>query len=324
MTKHSFLNQQDSFIFTADDDASTTFTTVVIADADIGAALFYVVEGVPTHDTLTKLLAEGAFGEGAVAVLDSISGPAEEFTEMLSNGFNESVLDELGFEADAIGNQLEKLELSPPSSQEAFEKKMAEREDATFQDNGVDELQTGVGLLGIAGGLLAVGAATTPVGVIGGAIAIVLGAISAAKGASDDHTSTEPETGEGDETEDETIVASIDEDSEVDDKDDKKPEVDENTAMPHDPNTDGGGNAGAEPPEETDPNEGTTDPQDDDEVFLFVEVESGFEEDLAPLILNNEGRVIMELPDIDPMQLEETTQPGTDGQGVTLELDGVL
>lgn len=307
-------------------DAETQ-TLVLVASEDLGGVVAILAAGAPSEDELAKMMAEGVFGESAVDILDSISGSADQFSYLLSGDFNEKTMEGIGFDLGAIGSAIADLGLTPPSSEDAFEKALADE-----QGQMMDEDYTGeIGQL-LVGGVLVVGGMIVSGG-FGGTLVLIGGFLvgDSAKDAKekdekeDGHTSTDPEP--TNEEDPETIAVDDtsedeDEDKTVASKEDYKPEPEKTVSTPKDPNVDGTGGGDGDLPEEDDPTGGAGDPEEDEQVFIFVNVETVGGDDLDALILKDPDFFFSPLPDIDPNNLEETTQPGSpDGNQF---LDGSL
>lgn len=312
-------------------EQSTVQTLVLVADEDLGGVIAYLLAGAPNPDELAKMMAEGVFGDSAIDIMGSTSGPADDFAEMLTGGFSETMMEGLGFDLGALGTAIEDLGMTPPSSEDAFEKALADKKGHAMQDDdGVipNDVQGAVGatLLVVGGALLWTPEPTGTTKLVGGVL-MLIGAAVAGEAAADEvddeviqplkkgletssnDTNTD-DAKDGDDKEDQaTAVASADTD---DKNDDDKPDVEETaTTMPQDPNVDGTGGGDGDLPEDDDPTGGAGDPEEDDEVFVFVNVEVIADDDINTLILTDPDKFYAELPPIDPFQLQETTQPGS-------------
>jgi hypothetical protein len=276
--------------------------------------LAHFVEATPTPEELTKMLQEGAFGTGAVDIIETVSGPASDFAEMLNARFDQGLFDGLGIDTGGLVGAMESYGFTPISGEEALEKRLAEMEGAAFEDgDGTSEAAQGIA----GGGAGIVGAVLVTIGSGGAAAGVVMliglgnlvHAIVREKERTEDQTSTDPEP---EEEEDTSTVASKEEEEKPEDEEDTPAGSESTTTTPKDPNVDGTGTDGGTPSPEKDPNEGTTDPQDDTIIFVAVDVEGSFDEQLEQLILTDSEVFQSAVPEFDPTNLDETTQPGED------------
>lgn len=319
----------DHFQFSFNNDESSEIKTMVLVTyTDMSGLLAFVIGGAPTAEELAKMMADGAFGPDAAEIVGSATAFAEQFADMLEGGFSDAMMEGLGFDVPALTSVLESFGSTPPSSEDAFGKALASRENWAMEDYTTEGVVLILSGEAVKAGLIVTEYAPGQAKLVGlaliglGAAGIWWSADSAsekrAKEKEGDQSSTDPKEDPEDPEEiakeDESGGSDDDDKEEVASKDDE-PQSDEATTTPKDPTVDGSGAANGTPPPEDEQEGGDRDPEEEVFIFVLSEPSAALEDQLSELILTDPETYYAELPDIDPNMIEELTQPGPDGDG---------